>query len=183
MFMEKTDRLEPTPERIRKAEEYVEFAMLPDHEKRKIIGHRPGKIIDPIESLLGKERISLKQFQAGRKYYWDWYIGCQLSQRVTPKYTELTDHENYGESHQDAATRRAHLHKSYIKATDRLGSARLAMIARLLVLEDRQPGEPNTTLEEVGRYITGYKDKSMSIASAVSALIICLDILADHYGL
>ena len=169
---DKDERVGPTPERAAKAPHGIIDVM----ETASAGGARrkAGKrLVTPLDDLRYNDRISDREFEAGRQYYIDYYYAEQPSQGVM-RWKEFIS-GSHASGDLDHTERVAFHSKRYAGANKHLGPLQSAVL-RLLIVEE-------LPCFQIGRSLLGYRHKNGASAAGMTAAITALDSLARHYGL
>lgn len=169
---DKNARQGPTPERLAKAPhgavDVLETASAGGARRRA--GTR---LVTPLDDLRYNDRISDREFEAGRQYYVDYYYAERPSQGVM-RWKEFIS-GSHASGDLDHTERVAFHAKRFAGANKALGPLQSAVL-RLLVVEEMP-------CFQIGAQLLGYRNKNGASASGMTAAITALDTLARHYGL
>lgn len=167
------DVIKPTRQRLRRApglDEIVET--LPGGTTRKSGAVR---VWSQLENLYRNNRLTAEQYQAGQKYYADWYLGLQAGRSVTMKWSEYISGLG-GDGNLDAAERRVFHSKRFAAANVLLDELGTRKAVHWLVINDMPA-------ETIGRKFWGYAGKHSASAGAVTGITVSLHRLSKFYGL
>lgn len=128
-----------------------------------------------LENLYRNRRLSSEQYQAGQKFYADWYFGIESGRSITMRWTEYISGLG-GSGNLDAAERRVFHSRRFAQANTILEDIGLRKAVHWLVINDIKA-------ESIGRKYWGYENKHTASASAVTAIGIGLQRLAKFYGI
>lgn len=165
-----------TPERLAKVAGYDEMAEAMSSGMTRKSGAI--RVWSALENLYRNRLISPEQYDAGEKYYRDWYLGHVASAQITMKWSEYISGIG-GDGNLDASERKAFHAKRYSQANnllDGLGIKGVRKVLHWLVINDVKP-------EDIGRRFIGYRGKDKAAASGRTAVAIGLQMLAKFYGL
>ena len=166
------ERIGPTPERAAKAPHGVVDVMetVSAGGNRRKAGKR---LVTPLDDLRYNDRISDREFEAGRQYYVDYYYAEKPSQGVM-RWREFIS-GSHAATDLDHTERVAFHSKRFADANKALGPLQSAVL-RLLVVEEMP-------CFQIGAQLLGYRHKNGASAAGMTAAITALDTLARHYGL
>lgn len=168
--------LPPTPERMRRAgyafDELAEATAGGMLKKTGAI-----RVWSALENLYRNRLITGPQYDAGEKYYRDWYLGFQASSQVTMKWSDYVSGLSGGDNgSMDAAERKVFHVKRFAAANTLLEQMDLRKPIHWLVINDIKP-------RDVGSRFRGYRGAEKAQASGTTAIAIGLQALAKFYGL
>ncbi|MEY4941555.1 MAG: hypothetical protein RIQ93_3290, partial [Verrucomicrobiota bacterium] len=115
-------------------------------------------------------------YQAGQKYYADWWLGLEAGRSITMRWSEYISGLGGSEGNMDAAERRVFHSKRFSQANEILEELGVRKALHWFVINDIPP-------ENIGRKFWGYSGQRAASASAVTALGLALQRLAKFYGL
>lgn len=164
----------PTPERMAQATGFDEMAEATAGGMLKRTGAI--RVWSALENLYRNRLITGPQYDAGEKFYRDWYLGHVASSQVTMKWSEYISGLGGGEGNLDAAERKAFHAKRYATANVQLDALGVRKPVHWLVIHDIKP-------QDVGRRFRGYRGQRAATASGVTAVALGLQLLAKFYGL
>lgn len=156
----------PTPERLAKAGDQVEAFTAADS-----VHHQALRMLDghPLERLASRGVITGDQYQAGTRFYGDWYYSGLAASGVIDPAREVVD----GGLIMHESGRKLAAMTSYKRAVQAIGMIHSTVITDLVLLE--QP------VEEWGRKWFRQKAPKLAKAQAHAALILALQALDHHY--
>ena len=167
--------LAPTPERMRQAgyafDELTEASGGGMLKKTGAI-----RVWSALENLYRNNLITGPQYDAGEKYYRDWYIGFQASAQVTMKWSDYVSGLAGGSGSIDAVERKVFHVKRFAAANQLLEQMDMRKPVHWLVINDVHP-------QDVGRRLRGYRGKDKAAAAGTTAVALGLQALAKFYGL
>lgn len=135
------------------------------------------RVWSALENLYRNHLITGPQYDAGEKYYRDWYLGHMASSQVTMKWSDYVSGLSGGDNQSmDAAERKVFHVKRYAAANDLLEQIGVRKPVHWLVITDIKP-------QDVGRRARGYKGQRAATASGVTLVALGLQALAKFYGL
>ena len=168
------DIVKPTTQRMRRAPGFDELTeALPGGRTRKSGAKR---VWTQLENLYRNRRLTDEQYQAGQKYYADWWLGSAAGRGVTMRWSEYISGLGGGEGNMDAAERRVFHGKRFAQANNILEGMGMRKAIHWLVIND-------VACEAIGRRFWGYRTKHKASASAATAASLALQVLAKFYGL
>lgn len=158
--------LGPTPERLAKAGNQVEAFTAADS-----VHHQAIRMLDghPLERLASRGVITGDQYQAGTRFYGDWYYSGLAASGVIDPAREVVD----GGLIMHESDRKLAAMTAYKRAIKAIGVIHSTVITDLVLLE-----EP---AEDWGRRWFRQKSPKLAKAHAHSALILALQALDHHY--
>jgi hypothetical protein len=167
------DIVKPTRERMRRAPGYDELTEV----NAGGVSRKSGavRVWSQLENLYRNKRLTDEQYQAGQKYYADWYL-AGFQPNVTSKMQEWIQNGGGGQGSMDAMERRVFHQKRFAQANALLEDMGVRKAIHWLCIND-------TPCEQIGRKFWGYKTKHKASASAATAAGLALQLLAKFYGL
>ena len=129
-----------------------------------------------LENLYRNGRLTPEQYQAGQRYYADWWLGLEAGRSITMRWAEYISGLGSGEGNMDAAERRVFHAKRWAAANKVLEEMGTKKLVHWLVIADIKP-------ELIGRRAWGYRTRFTASAGAVTAIGISLQRLAKFYGM
>lgn len=158
--------LGPTPERLARAGDQVEAFTAADS-----VHHQAIRMLDghPLERLASRGVITGDQYQAGTRFYGDWYYSGLAASGVIDPAREVVD----GGLIMHESDRKLAAMTSYKRAVQAIGVIHSTVITDLVLLE--QP------VEDWGRRWFRQKAPKLAKAQAHAALILALQALDHHY--
>lgn len=173
MADEQDEIIKPTPERMRKVLGYDELT----ETQRGGVVRKTGavKTWTPLDNLYRNRCISSEQYEAGQKYYGDWWYGFGSSSNVTMKWREYISGMSAGGG-LDAAERRVFHQKRFAQVNAKLEEWGVRKMLHWLIITD-------VPCETIGRDFWGYRTKHKASSSAVAIVERSLDMMARFYGL
>lgn len=170
-----TTTLAPTPQRMRMAgqnlDELTETADGGTVRKSGAV-----RVWSQLENLHRNRRVTDEQYDAGLKFYADWYLCLQAGRSVTMRWSEYISGLGSSDSTMDAAERRVFHAKRYAQANRLLDDLGVRKAIHWLVIND-------IPAEQVGRSIQGYRSPKSAKASGVTMISLGLQRLAKFYGI
>lgn len=167
--------INPTPERMLKAgycfDEMAEASAGGMLKKTGAI-----RVWSALENLYRNHLITPPQYDAGEKYYRDWYIGFQASSQVTMKWSDYVSGLGADSGSMDAVERKVFHAKRFAAANGILEQMDIRKPIHWLVIHDIHP-------QDVGRRLRGYRGKDKAAAAGTTAVALGLQALAKFYGL
>jgi hypothetical protein len=167
------DIVKPTRERLRRAPGITEMVEVVGGGVTRKSG--AVRIWSQLENLYRNRRLTDEQYQAGQKYYADWYL-AGFAPRVTSRMAEWVQNMSGSPSNLDAAERRVFHGKRFAQANAVLEDMGTRKAVHLFLINDE-------ACEAIGRRLWGYKTRFTASAGASTALAISLQRLAKFYGL
>jgi hypothetical protein len=167
------DIVKPTRERLRRAPGITEMVEVVGGGVTRKSG--AVRIWSQLENLYRNRRLTDEQYQAGQKYYADWYLSG-FAPRVTSRMAEWVQNGGGGQGSMDAMERRVFHQKRFAQANAVLEGLGTRKAVHWFVLGD-------TPAEQIGRKFWGYAGKHSASAGAVTGIAISLQQLAKFYGL
>lgn len=135
------------------------------------------RVWSALEDLYRNKRITGPQYDAGEKYYRDWYLGHMASSQITMKWSDYVSGLGGGDNQSmDAAERKVFHVKRYAAANALLDSIDLRKPVHWLVINDIKP-------RDVGSRFRGYRGADKAQAAGTTTIAIGLQALAKFYGL
>lgn len=135
------------------------------------------RVWSALEDLYRNKRITGPQYDAGEKYYRDWYIGFMASSQVTMKWSDYVSGLGGSDNQSmDAAERKVFHVKRYAAANAILEQLDIRKPVHWLVINDIKP-------RDVGSRFRGYRGADKAQAAGATAVAIGLQALAKFYGL
>jgi hypothetical protein len=156
----------PTPERLAKAGDQVEAFTAADS-----VHHQALRMLDghPLERLASRGVITGDQYQAGTRFYGDWYYSGLAASGVIDPARDVVD----GGLIMHESDRKLAAMTSYKRAVEAIGVIHSTVITDLVLFE--QP------IEEWGRKWFRQKAPKLAKVQAHAALILALQALDHHY--
>lgn len=167
------DAIKPTRQRMRRAPGFDELTETQSGGVTRKSG--AVRVWSQLENLYRNRRLTDEQYQAGQKYYADWYL-AGFSPRVTSRMAEWVQNMAGGSSNLDAAERRVFHQKRFAQANTILEDMGTRKAVHWFVIND----EP---CEAIGRKFWGYSGRKTASAGAVTGIALSLQQLAKFYGL
>lgn len=168
------DIIKPTRERMRRAVGYDE---LTEAQAGGVVRKSGAvRLWNQLENLYRNGRLTPEQYQAGQKYYADWWLGLEAGRSITMRWSEYISGLGGGDGNLDAAERRVFHAKRWAEANKVLEEMGTRKCIHWLIINDIKP-------ENIGRKFWGYAGKHGACASAVTGIVISLERLAKFYGL
>lgn len=164
----------PTPERMAQVNGFDELAEATAGGMLKRTGAI--RVWSALENLYRNRLITGPQYDAGEKFYRDWYIGHVASSQVTMKWSDYVSGLSGPGGNLDAAERKAFHAKRYAQANAMLEQLRIRKPIHWLVINDIKP-------QDVGRRFRGYRGADRASAAGTTVVAIGLELLAKFYGL
>lgn len=164
----------PTPERMAQASGFDEMAEATAGGMLKRTGAI--RVWSALENLYRNRLITGPQYDAGEKFYRDWYLGHVASSQVTMKWSDYVSGLSGSDGNLDAAERKSFHAKRYAQANCQLDAIGIRKPVHWLVINDIKP-------QDVGRRFRGYRGQRAATASGVTAVALGLQLLAKFYGL
>lgn len=172
-WMAEDEVIRPTSERMRRVRGYDE---LTEAQAGGVVRKTGAiRVWSQLENLYRNNRLTPEQYQAGQKYYADWWIGTEQGRGTTMKWSEYISGIG-GSGNLDAAERRVFHSKRFAKANEKLEEIGTRKAVHWLIIND-------IPCEQIGRKFWGYKTKFTASAGAVTAIGVSLEMLAKFYGL
>lgn len=170
---EEEEIIKPTRQRMRRAPGYDELV----ETSRGGVTRKNGavRVWSQLENLYRNRRLTDEQYQAGQKYYSDWYLSG-FQPNVTSKLQEWIQNGGGGQGSMDAMERRVFHQKRFAQANDILNGLGTRKAVHWLVIND-------TPAEAIGRKFWGYSGRKTASAGAVTGIALSLQLLAKFYGL
>jgi hypothetical protein len=167
------DAIKPTRQRMRRAPGFDELT----ETQSGGVARKSGavRVWSQLENLYRNRRLTDEQYQAGQKYFADWYL-AGFSPRVTSRMSEWVQGAAGSPGNLDAAERRVFHAKRFAQANVILEDMGTRKVVHWLVITD-------TPAETIGRKYWGYSGKHSAAAGAVTGISISLQRLAKFYGL
>lgn len=135
------------------------------------------RVWSALENLYRNRLISGPQYDAGEKYYRDWYLGHMASSQITMKWSDYVSGLSGGDNQSmDAAERKVFHVKRYAAANALLDTLDLRKPVHWLVINDIKP-------RDVGSRFRGYRGADKAQAAGTTTIAIGLQALAKFYGL
>jgi hypothetical protein len=167
------DIIKPTKQRMRRAPGHDE---LTETQAGGVVRKSGAvRVWSQLENLYRNRRLTDEQYQAGQKYYADWYLSG-FQPNVTSKLQEWIQNGGGGQGSMDAMERRVFHQKRFAQANALLDGLGTRKAVHWFVIND-------TPAEAIGRKFWGYAGKHSAAAGAVTGLQISLHQLAKFYGL
>ena len=166
--------IKPTRQRMRRAPGFDELT----ETQAGGVTRKSGavRVWSQLENLYRNRRLTDEQYQAGQRYYADWYIAMHAGRGTTMRWSEYISGLAGGEGNLDAAERRVFHAKRFAQANALLEGLGVRKAIHWLVIND-------TACEAIGRKFWGYRTKHKASASAATAASLALQVLAKFYGL
>lgn len=167
------ETIKPTRQRMRRAPGYDELT----ETQAGGVTRKSGavRVWSQLENLYRNRRLTDEQYQAGQKYYADWYLSG-FSPNVTSKMQEWIQNGGGGFGSMDAMERRVFHQKRFAQANAVLEELGTRKAVHWFVIND-------IPAEAIGRKFWGYSGKHSASAGAVTGIVISLQQLAKFYGL
>lgn len=166
--------IKPTRQRMRRAPGFDELTETQAGGTTRKSG--AVRVWSQLENLYRNRRLTDEQYQAGQKYFADWYL-AGFSPRVTSRMSEwVQNNGGAGSGNLDAAERRVFHAKRFAQANVLLEELGTRKAVHWLIIND-------TPCEAIGRKFWGYSGKHSAAAGAVTGIVISLQRLAKFYGL
>ena len=165
--------IKPTRQRMRRAPGFDELT----ETQAGGVTRKSGavRVWSQLENLYRNRRLTDEQYQAGQRYYADWYISMHAGRGTTMRWSEYISGLAGGEGNLDAAERRVFHSKRFAQANALLEEMGIRKAVHWLVIND--------TCEAIGRKFWGYSGKHSAAAGAVTAIGVALQRLAKFYGI
>lgn len=167
------DIVKPTKQRMRRAPGYDELSETTSGGITRKSG--AVRVWSQLENLYRNRRLTDEQYQAGQKYYADWYL-AGFQPNVTSKMQEWIQNGGGGFGSMDAMERRVFHQKRFAQANTILEEMGTRKAVHVFVIGD-------IPCEVIGRKFWGYRTRFTASAGASTALAISLERLAKFYGL
>lgn len=167
------DVIKPTRQRMRRAPGFDELTETQSGGVTRKSG--AVRVWSQLENLYRNRRLTDEQYQAGQKYFADWYL-AGFSPRVTSRMSEWVQGAAGAPGNLDAAERRVFHQKRFAQANVILEEMGTRKAVHWFIIND-------TPCEAIGRKFWGYSGKHSAAAGAVTGLQISLHQLAKFYGL
>lgn len=165
--------IKPNKHRLRRAPGYDELTETQAGGVTKKSG--AVRVWTQVENLYRNKRLTDEQYQAGLKYYADWWLGLEAGRSTTMRWSEYIS--GLGASgDMDAAERRVFHAKRWAEANKILEELGVRKVIHWLVVNDIKP-------ENIGRKHWGYSGRKTASAGAVTGISIGLQRLAKFYGM
>lgn len=166
--------IKPTRQRMRRAPGFDELT----ETQAGGVTRKSGavRVWSQLENLYRNRRLTDEQYQAGQRYYADWYISMHAGRGTTMRWSEYISGLAGGEGNLDAAERRVFHSKRFAQANALLEEMGIRKAVHWLVIND-------TPCEAIGRKFWGYSGKHSAAAGAVTAIGVALQRLAKFYGI
>jgi hypothetical protein len=129
-----------------------------------------------LENLYRNRRLTAEQYQAGQRFYADWWLGLESGRSITMRWSEYISGLTGGEGNMDAAERRVFHYKRFSAANKLLDEIGVRKAVHWLVINDYP-------CESIGRKYWGYYGARSASAGAVVGIGIGLSRLAKFYGI
>lgn len=167
------DIVKPTRQRMRRAPGYDELSETTSGG----ISRKSGavRVWSQLENLYRNRRLTDEQYQAGQKYYADWYL-AGFQPNVTSKMQEWIQNGGGGFGSMDAMERRVFHQKRFAQANEILEGLGTRKAVHWLCIND-------IPTEQIGRKFWGYSGRKTASAGAVIGVTISLQQLAKFYGI
>ena len=133
------------------------------------------RVWSQLENLYRNRRLTDEQYQAGRKFYADWYLGG-FQPRITSRMSEWVQGAAGGVGNMDAAERRVFHQRRFAQANAILEELGTRKAVHWLIIAD-------TPAESIGRRFWGYGGRKTASAGAVIGISVSLQRLAKFYGI
>jgi hypothetical protein len=166
--------IKPTRQRMRRAPGFDELTETQAGGTTRKSG--AVRVWSQLENLYRNRRLTDEQYQAGQRYYADWWLGLEAGRSITMRWSEYISGLGGGEGNLDAAERRVFHAKRFAQANEVLDSLGTRKAVHWLVIND-------TPAEAIGRKFWGYAGKHSAAAGAVTGISISLQRLAKFYGI
>jgi hypothetical protein len=167
------DVIKPTRQRMRRAPGWDELMETQAGGTTRKSG--AVRVWTQLENLYRNRRLTDEQYQAGQKYFADWYL-AGFAPRVTSRMSEWVQNNSGSPGNLDAAERRVFHAKRWAQANAILEELGTRKAVHWLVITD-------TPAEAIGRKYWGYSGKHSAAAGAVTGISISLQRLAKFYGI
>lgn len=166
--------IRPTRQRMRRAPGFDELT----ETQRGGVTRKTGavRVWTQLENLYRNRRLTPEQYEAGQRYYADWWLGLEAGRSITMRWSEYISGLGGGEGNMMAAERRVYHAKRWAQANEILEELGTRKAVHWLVIND-------TPAEAIGRKFWGYSGKHSAAAGAVTGIGISLQRLAKFYGL
>lgn len=168
------DIVKPTRQRMRRAPGFDELTETQAGGTTRKSG--AVRVWSQLENLYRNRRLTDEQYEAGRKYYADWWLGLEAGRSITMRWSEYISGLGGGEGNMDAAERRVFHAKRWAEANKILEEMGIRKAVHWLVIND-------SPCEAIGRRFWGYSGKHSAAAGAVTAIGVALQRLAKFYGI
>lgn len=166
--------IKPTRQRMRRAPGYDELTEAASGGVTRKSG--AVRVWTQLENLYRNRRLTDEQYQAGQRYYADWWLGLEAGRSITMRWSEYISGLGGGEGNLDAAERRVFHAKRFAQANEILEELGVRKALHWLVIND-------VPCEAIGRKFWGYRTRFTASAGAVTGISIGLQRLAKFYGL
>jgi hypothetical protein len=168
------DAIKPTRQRMRRAPGYDELT----EAQSGGVARKSGavRVWSQLENLYRNRRLTDEQYQAGQKYYADWWLGLEAGRSITMRWSEYISGLGGGDGNMDAAERRVFHSRRFAKANEVLEGLGTRKAVHWFVINDIKP-------EDIGRKFWGYSGRKTASAGAVTGIALSLQQLAKFYGL
>lgn len=163
----------PTRQRMRRAPGFDELTETQSGGVTRKTG--AVRVWCPLEDIYRKGSLTEEQYQAGQKYYADWYIGFGASAGTTMRWSEYISGLT-GTGDLDAAERRVFHQRRFKQAEALLKDLKTNEQVYWLIIYD-------IPAEAIGRRFDGYKGKHSASSNAVGKISVSLQLLAKFYGI
>lgn len=167
------DVIKPTRQRMRRAPGFDELTETQAGGTTRKSG--AVRVWSQLENLYRNRRLTDEQYEAGRKYYADWYL-AGFSPRVTSRMSEWVQGAAGAPGNLDAAERRVFHQKRFAQANVILEDLGTRKAVHWFVIND-------TPAEAIGRKFWGYGGRKTAAAGAVTGIAVSLQRLAKFYGI
>ena len=167
------DIVKPTRERMRRAPGYDELTETQAGGTTRKSG--AVRVWSQLENLYRNRRLTDEQYQAGQKYYADWYLGLGAGRSITMRWSEYISGLG-GSGNLDAAERRVFHRKRFAEANKLLDDMGTRKAIHWFVINDTPCGA-------IGKKFWGYREVRTASAGASTSIAISLQRLAKFYGL
>jgi hypothetical protein len=168
------DTIKPTRQRMRRAPGFDELT----ETQSGGVARKSGavRVWSQLENLYRNRRLTDEQYQAGQKYYADWWLGLEAGRSITMRWSEYISGLGGGDGNMDAAERRVFHGRRFAKANEILDGLGVRKAVHWFVIND-------IPAEQIGRKFWGYKGQRAASASATTVVGLALQQLAKFYGL
>lgn len=167
------DVIKPTRQRMRRAPGFDELTETQAGGTTRKSG--AVRVWSQLENLYRNRRLTDEQYQAGQRYFADWYL-AGFSPRVTSRMSEWVQGAAGAPGDLDAAERRVFHQKRFAQANEILEDLGTRKAVHWFVIND-------TPCEAIGRKFWGYREVRTASAGASTSIAISLQRLAKFYGL
>jgi hypothetical protein len=168
------DAIKPTRQRMRRAPGFDELT----EAQSGGVARKSGavRVWSQLENLYRNRRLTDEQYQAGQKYYADWWLGLEAGRSITMRWSEYISGLGGGDGNMDAAERRVFHGKRFAEANRLLDDMGTRKAVHWFIIND-------IPCEQIGRKFWGYREVRTASAGASTSIAISLQRLAKFYGL